>query len=684
MYPATAQTPASPEFADGELIVRFKRSASPAKRARIHAAAGTNVRRALLLPNTYLVRFNRHRDVRDVARIYRSYGAVKYAEPNFIRTYDSTIPNDPTFGELWALHNQGQTVNAFPGTPDADINAPEAWDLTQGSSSVVVGVVDTGVDYNHSDLAPNLWTNPDDPPGNGDEDANGVADDEHGYDFLDGDPDPMDTVGHGSHVAGIIAARGNNGTGVTGVSWRSKIAPLRVCDAVGCDDAALADAFAYAGQMGFRIVNASISGSNDPTTPGTIYSQTVAAAIAASPNTLFVVAAGNGGGDEVGDDVETSPEYPCSYTAANLVCVAATDSNDGLATFSNRGATSVDLAAPGQYVLSTWKRNAGQDQYAYQSGTSQAAPQVAGAGALDLSRTPSKTTAQLKSDLLGGAEADPGARGQRGDRWAVGRRGSATRTSAAERRDRRPRCELRRRRKDHDRRRHRPRPADRQQDRRRRAGKRFRGARTSSSGGVNTNGSLDGTFGSGGYVAVNFAGSGPTSTNDHPFAVAVQPDGKIVAAGFAMSTSGLQDFALIRLNSNGTLDTSFDGDGKLMINISSSASGADRARALALMPDGRIVAAGQALNRRPISTSRLPGSTRTVRSTRRSTATARPSPTSAAPMMSLRALHDSQMGSSSPRVARTSPATLRSLRTSRSPGTTSTARSTRRSTATGR
>ncbi len=589
VYPATAQTPASPEFADGELIVRFKRRASPAKRARIHAAAGTNVRRALLLPNTYLVRFNRHRDVRDVARIYRSRGAVKYAEPNFIRTYDSTIPNDPTFGELWALHNQGQTINGAAGTADADINAPEAWDVTQGSSSVVVGVVDTGVDYNHTDLAPNIWTNPADPPGNGDEDLNGVTDDHHGYDFLDGDSDPMDTVGHGSHVAGIVAARGNNGTGTAGVSWRSQIAPLRVCDSIGCDDAALADAFTYAGQMGFRIVNASISGSTDP-------GSTVSAAIAASPNTLFVAAAGNGGGDEVGDNIEAAPEYPCSYTAANVVCVGATDSSDRLATFSNFGSTSVDLAAPGQYVLSAWKRAAGQDQHAYQSGTSQAAPQVAGAAALDLAKTPSKTTAQLRSDLLTNAESVPALAGS----VATGGRLNVAAMLPA------------------------PQPPSDavsgldgsfdsdgqvvvgsfntvgravalQTDNKIVAAGPTQGPSSQDFGiaRLNANGSFDTGFGGGGVVAVNLGNATPTVDVAH--AIAIQPDGKIVVAGYTLNASSIPDFAVVRLNSNGTLDTSFDGDGRLTLNVPTSASGEDYVYGVAVTSTS-IVLAGLAQN----------------------------------------------------------------------------------------
>src|SRR3954468_15069362 len=231
--PSSASTPPTPSYTDGELIVRFRHWAGASTRLKADRAAVAYVERRMLLPDTYLVRFNRKRDPRAVAKVYRRQAGVRYAEPNFIRTYDSTIPNDPAFGEQWGFHNQGQTVNGLVGSAGADIGGPDGWDVTQGSTGTVVGVVDTGIDYNHSDLAPNVWTNAADPPGGGDNDGNGLVDDYHGYNFLDGptNTDPIDDVGHGTHVAGIIAAAGNNASGVTGVSWRSKVAALRACDA---------------------------------------------------------------------------------------------------------------------------------------------------------------------------------------------------------------------------------------------------------------------------------------------------------------------------------------------------------------------------------------------------------------------------------------------------------------------
>ena len=258
-----------------------------------------------------------------------------YAEPNFI--YQPALtPNDPRFGELWGL-NQGS---------DADIDAPEAWDLTTGSSSVVVAVVDTGVAYDHPDLAPNIWTNAGDPPGGGDDDGNGFLDDTRGWDFISNDNDPRDLEGHGTHVAGTIGAKGNNAAGVTGVNWNVRLMPVRVLGPNGGTNATVTNGFDYAGDMGARVANASLGGGG--------FSQAMKDTIDSHPGTLYVVAAGNGGADGVGDNNDVTPAYPCNYTSVNLICVAATTPADALAGFSNYGAASVDLAAPGTQILSTW------------------------------------------------------------------------------------------------------------------------------------------------------------------------------------------------------------------------------------------------------------------------------------------------------------------------------------------
>lgn len=167
-------------------------------------------------------------DVVLLAKQISAMPGVRYAEPDCTICLDETFPDDPKFGELWGLHNTGQGG----GRPDADIDAPEAWDITTGSSDVVVAVIDTGVDYMHPDLAANMWVNPGE-SGDGketdgvDNDGNGYVDDVYGYDFVYNDPDPSDTSGHGTHVAGTIAAVGDNATGVVGVAWTARIMALR-------------------------------------------------------------------------------------------------------------------------------------------------------------------------------------------------------------------------------------------------------------------------------------------------------------------------------------------------------------------------------------------------------------------------------------------------------------------------
>ena len=265
---APSSAPAQPRYVPGELVVRFRPGAAAAERRSLNAAQGASEKRRLLVPRAFLLRLAKGRDVPAAARAYERNPNVEFAHPNYIAEPVSTTPNDSSFSLLWGLHNTGQTVNGVAGTPDADIDAPEAWDVTQGSTAVTVGVADTGIAYDHPDLAANIWANPGESGAgketNGvDDDGNGRIDDFRGYDFVSGDNDPMDDHGHGSHVAGTIGAVGNNGTGVTGVNWRVRLAPLRICSPdpfVLCTSAAQADAFAYAGQMGMKVVNSSISG----------------------------------------------------------------------------------------------------------------------------------------------------------------------------------------------------------------------------------------------------------------------------------------------------------------------------------------------------------------------------------------------------------------------------------------
>ncbi len=262
---------------------------------------------------------------------------------------------------------------------------------------MVVAVVDTGVDYTHPDLAANIWTNPGEVAGNGaDDDHNGFVDDVHGYNFVDDNGNPMDDEGHGTHVAGILGAAGNNGVGVTGVDWAVSIMPLKFLDATGegfTSDAVRAINYATMERVDYgvnvRVINMSWGGSN--------FSSSLHDAIQAAGNAgiLVVAAAGNDASDN-----DAKPTYPASYDCTNMLTVAATNTQDQLAYFSNWGATSVDLAAPGYQITSTVPNAS----YATYSGTSMATPYVSGVAALCWSLDPNASVAEVRSAILGGVD----------------------------------------------------------------------------------------------------------------------------------------------------------------------------------------------------------------------------------------------------------------------------------------
>lgn len=336
----------------------------------------------------------------------------EYAEPNYLIQVDS-VPNDTQFTALWGMENTGQSVGGTLGTVDADIDAPEAWDISTGSSEVIVAVIDTGVDYTHPDLAANMWTNPSEIPGNGiDDDANGFVDDIHGWDFAYDDSDPMDGYGHGTHVAGTIGALGNNDTGVVGVNWNVQIMALKFLNDSGSGYTSDAvDALNYATRM-CRDFGVNIKLTSNSWGGGG-YSQALNDAIQASGDAgmLFIAAAGNAGSNN-----DASRYYPASYSLENIVAVAATDPGDGLAksaqfgsTFnSNYGATTVDLGAPGVGILSTTPNNT----YSTYNGTSMATPHVAGVAALAWSVAPSASPSLIKSAILGSVDPVPALAGK--------------------------------------------------------------------------------------------------------------------------------------------------------------------------------------------------------------------------------------------------------------------------------
>ena len=382
------------ETVPGDLLVGFQSDVSASDQQKILKSVGADEKKSWKKIHGSLAHLASG-DVDAAIAKLRQNPDVRYAEPNHVITIDS-LPNDPSFGNTWGLNNTGQTINGSPGTPDADIDAPEAWNVTTGSPSVTVAVIDTGVDWSHPDLASQIWINPGENcagcRNDGiDNDHNGFVDDWHGWDFANNDNNPTDDHGHGTHVSGTIGAVGNNGVGVAGVNWNVKIMPVKFLNAQGSGtDANAVSAVLYAAQNGADVMNNSWA--------DTVYSQALADAITVADqhNSLFVAAAGNNATNN-----DSTPTYPASYDIPNVVSVAATDNNDNLAYFSNVGRRSVDLGAPGVDIYSTWPGGG----YQYLSGTSMATPHVTGAAALAKAAFPSASAAGLKALLL--SSVDP-------------------------------------------------------------------------------------------------------------------------------------------------------------------------------------------------------------------------------------------------------------------------------------
>ncbi|MEY2746851.1 MAG: hypothetical protein RL112_1893 [Planctomycetota bacterium] len=303
-------------------------------------------------------------------------------------------PSDPNYAQLWGLHNGGQTVAGDPGIAGFDINAPEAWNVTQGAADFAIAVIDTGIDHSHPDLAANIWTNVDEIPGNGlDDDANGHVDDVRGWDFYAHDADPFDEQGHGTHVAGTIGAVGDNGLGVAGVAWRCKLVALRFLGPAGGYTSGAIAAIDYCRRNGIKLSNNSWGGGG--------YTQALNDAIrnAGTEGHLFVAAAGNSN-----LNTDASAAYPVSYPLDTILGVAACNNDGGRAYFSNYGARHVDLAAPGMAIQSTWPGGG----YAHLQGTSMAAPHATGAAALVWAANPAWSALQVRQRLISTARPLPG------------------------------------------------------------------------------------------------------------------------------------------------------------------------------------------------------------------------------------------------------------------------------------
>ncbi|HXF56599.1 MAG TPA: S8 family peptidase [Actinomycetota bacterium] len=395
----------------GQLVVAFRRYTTGLQATHLHRAVGARAVRRLPALRFDLVRLPPGLSVpRAVAR-YRRDPAVLAAEPNFRRHRLQVVPTDPRFGEQWGLHNVGQPhgvadppPETVEGAPDADVDAPEAWAVTTGSPETVIAVIDSGVDLSHPDLAGSLWVNPDEVPGNGvDDDSNGFVDDVNGWDFEEQDPVPQDEDGHGTHVAGIIAAAAGNGVGGAGVCPGCRLMVLKApLDLFG----ELA-AIEYAVLNGADVLNLSFSGAYF----SVLERRTLA--WAGSQGVLAVAAAGNEGGDNdmpLDLDVDLDgvrdccPVYPASYDLPTVVAVAASNDLDEYGSFTNLGHESVDLAAPGVDVLSTYPPG----DYRYLNGTSMAAPFVAGVAGLVKSAHPEYGPLELRNAILNGVDRPAG------------------------------------------------------------------------------------------------------------------------------------------------------------------------------------------------------------------------------------------------------------------------------------
>jgi thermitase len=341
-----------------ELIVKREPGLDRSERAELRRDAGVTLDHALTLPDTEVVHAA---DPHAALAKLKADPRVSYAE---VDQPMHALADDPLFGLQWALANTGQ----LGGVPDADMDVPDAWPASRGAG-VTVAVVDTGVDPAQPDLA-------------------GQLDEARAWDFVGDDADASDANGHGTHVAGTIAALAGNGIGVEGVAPAARILPIRVLDSTGAGYAStIAEGFDYAGRLGVRIVNASLGG------PGG--SDAITQAMEAHPDTLYVIAAGNDGTDD-----DSTPVFPCTSPAPNVLCVGASDTADARAWFSNYGADTVDVFAPGVSIYSTLPNGA----YGMMSGTSMAAPNAAGAAALALALDPAASAAQLKAALIDSAD----------------------------------------------------------------------------------------------------------------------------------------------------------------------------------------------------------------------------------------------------------------------------------------
>ena len=398
----------SVEYVPGEIIFKLKKSANVSTYSRVSQIKGTEFK---------LMKTDKSRDILTTINELASNPDVEYAEPNYI-FHISSIPDDPDFSKLWGLNNTGQTITGLigatpwsannPGISGYDINAVDAWSTINDCGSIVVAIIDTGVKYDHPDLWENMWDGSPTYPN-------------HGYNYIANNNvnnptegfDPMDNCGHGTHIAGIIGASGNNGIGVAGVCWKTQLMAIKSFASNGEATAAtIISGIRFAINNGARIINASFNLD--------AYCAALSSEITAAKNAgiLFVASAGNACGstnpNTPGCDVDSSGNqtYPCDDTSDNILCVSALDQSFTRASFSNYGSTSVDVSAPGTNIYSTWCSNTASPacsssvcgsynaDYVVLSGTSMATPYVAGLAALVWANNPTFTYLDVKNAIM--------------------------------------------------------------------------------------------------------------------------------------------------------------------------------------------------------------------------------------------------------------------------------------------
>lgn len=390
-----------PGFRPDRILVQLKESANLQELATLHSRHRTRVvRRFKSLENVDVVELPPAAAVPNFLERFRASGLIERAEPDYwIRA--AVTPNDPRFtdGTQWNLRNTGQNG----GLPNADIKAVAAWDVLNSASNIVVAVIDGGIRYTHQDLAGNMWVNPgesgldalgrDKRTNRVDDDANGIIDDVYGIDAVNNTGDPKDSDGHGTHVAGIIGAVGNNRLGVAGVAWKIQLMACRFLDSTGYGSTSDAiQCLDYARAKGAKVINASWGDTGNSTFLLSAIQRARDAGI------IFVTASGNEGNNN-----DALSFYPANFNLDNIVSVAATTRTDALASFSNFGAATVDLAAPGSTIYSTF--NTSDSSYTYSSGTSMAVPHVTGAIALLRALHPTESYRQIINRVL--ATTDP-------------------------------------------------------------------------------------------------------------------------------------------------------------------------------------------------------------------------------------------------------------------------------------